>query len=72
MEKNCCAPQCFQGKSYKAKFSISLILKKLKSIKIILEKIIKKTTKGKKTIQGNKHCNNLQCFMRKSTVVILN
>ena len=42
MEKNCCAPQCFEGKSYKAKFSISLILKKLKLIKIILKKIIKK------------------------------
>jgi len=48
MEKNCCAPQCFQGKSYKDKFSISLILKKLKSIKIILEKIIKKNNERKK------------------------
>ena len=52
MEKNCCNPQYFQGKNYKAKFSTSLILKKLKSIKIILEKIRKKI-KGKKTMQGN-------------------
>ena len=28
MEKNCYNPQCFQGKNYKAKFLISLILKK--------------------------------------------
>jgi hypothetical protein len=30
MEKNCCNPQCFQGKNYKSKFSIRLILKKIK------------------------------------------
>jgi len=49
----------------KAKFSTSSILKKKKSTKIILKKIIKKT-------KGKKHCNNLSCFMRKSTVVIFN
>jgi len=47
MEKNYCNSQYFQGKKYKAKFAISLILKKIKSTKIILEKIIKKR-KGKK------------------------
>ena len=29
MKKNCCNPQCFQGKNYKAKFLTRLILKKL-------------------------------------------
>ena len=28
MEKNCCNPQCFQGKNYKANFLTNLILKK--------------------------------------------
>jgi hypothetical protein len=28
MEKNCCNPQYFQGKNYKAKISNNLILKK--------------------------------------------
>jgi hypothetical protein len=50
MEKNCCNSQYFQGKKYKAKFATNLILKKIKSTKIILEKIIKKP-KGKKTKQ---------------------
>ena len=35
-----------------------------------LKKIIKKP-KGKKK-QAWKHCSNLQCFMRKSTAIILN
>jgi hypothetical protein len=38
MEKNYCNPQCFQGKNYKDKFLTSLILKKIKSTKKILEK----------------------------------
>jgi hypothetical protein len=42
-----------------------LNIKKKKSIKIILKKIIKIT-------KGKKHCNNLSCFMRKFTVVIFN
>jgi hypothetical protein len=48
METNCCNPQCFQGKNYKAKLSTSLILKKIKSTKIILKKIITKKNKRKK------------------------
>jgi hypothetical protein len=42
MEKNCCNSQYFQGKNYKAKFSNSSILKKIKSTKIILKKSEKK------------------------------
>jgi ribosomal protein S3 len=42
MEKNCCNSQYFQGKNYKAKFSNSSILKKIKSTKIILKKSKKK------------------------------
>jgi hypothetical protein len=52
MEKNYFNPQCFQGKNYKTKFLISLILKKIKSTKKILETIIKKQ-KEKKIMQGN-------------------
>ena len=48
----------------KAKFSTSSILKK-KINKDNFEKYHKKT-------KGKKHCNNLSCFMRKSTVVIFN
>jgi len=54
METNCCNPQCFQGKNYKAKLSTSLILKKIKSTKIILKKIItKKKQEEKTTMQRN-------------------
>ena len=56
-------------KNYKVKLLTSLILKKIKSTKKILEKIIKK--QQEKNYAG-KHCNNLQCFMKKSTAVILN
>ena len=49
--------------NYKAKFLTSSILKKVKSIKIILEKIIKKTYTKKNHIE--KHCNNQQCFKEK-------
>ena len=42
MEKNCCNSQYFQGKNYKAKFSNSSILKKIKSTKIIFKKSEKK------------------------------
>jgi glutaminase len=38
MGKHCNNSQCFKEKNYKAKFSISSILKKIKSIEIILEK----------------------------------
>jgi len=48
IEKNCCNTQCFQEKNCKAKFSTSLILKKLKSTKIILEKNHNKKNKRKK------------------------
>ena len=48
-----------------------LNIKKIKSTNIILEKIITTKTKGKKNHAG-KHCSNLQCFIKKSTVVILN
>ena len=44
-------------------------IKKIKSIKIILKKIIKKNTK---IIHLGKHCSNPQCFMRKNIVVIFN
>jgi hypothetical protein len=47
MEKNCCNPQCFQGKNYKAKFLTGLILKN-KSTKKILETIITKKNERKK------------------------
>jgi hypothetical protein len=33
IKKNCCNPQYFQKKNYKAKFLTSLILKKIKSRK---------------------------------------
>jgi glutaminase len=42
MGKHCNNSQCFKEKNYKAKFSISSILKKIKSIEIILEKNKKK------------------------------
>jgi hypothetical protein len=54
MKKNYYNLQCFQEKNYKAKFSTSFILKKLKSKKIILKKIIKKEKK-----HVGKHCSNL-------------
>ena len=50
MQKNCCNPQSFQGKSYKTKFSTRLIFTKLN--KENFEKIIKKS-EGKKNMQGN-------------------
>jgi len=38
MGKHYSNPQCFKEKNYEAKFSISLIWKKIKSTKTILEK----------------------------------
>jgi len=57
MKKNCCNSQYFQGKNYKAKFSNSSILKKIKSTKIILKKNQKKNEREKN--QAGKHCSNL-------------
>ena len=52
IEKNRCNPQCFQGINYKAKFSTSLILKKIN--KDNFEKNHnKKKRKEKKNMQGN-------------------
>ena len=51
MEKNYSNPQCFKEKSYKVKFLISSILKKIKSTKIILKKKIKKAKKKKKKME---------------------
>jgi hypothetical protein len=45
MEKHYSKRQCFKKKNYKAKFSISSIVKKIKSTKIIF---LKKTQKQKK------------------------
>ena len=64
-------PQYFkEKKNYNVKFSTNSILKKIKSTKIILEKIIKKNkknhekNKAKKNHVG-KHCSNPQCFKGK-------
>jgi hypothetical protein len=55
LEKHRSNPQCFKEKNYKAKFSISSILKKIKSTKTILKKkhtkiktILKKKQKNRK------------------------
>jgi hypothetical protein len=43
-------------------------IKKIKSTKIILEKIMtKKENKKKKKNHVGKHCSNPQCFVRKAT-----
>ena len=52
MQKNYCNPQCFQGKSYKAKFSVRLIFKKLNEQRKF-KKNHKKNRKGKKNKHGN-------------------
>ena len=57
VKKNYCYLQCFQGKNYKAKFSISLILKKI-------NKNIKNNKIDKDNFEKNhveEHCSNLQC-----------
>jgi hypothetical protein len=58
--------QCFKENNYKAKFLISLILKKI--IRDNFRKKITKQTpkKGKKIIW--KHYRNSQCFVMKATV----
>jgi len=55
--KHCSNPHCFKEKNYKAKFSTSSILKKIKSTKTILKKNTKKRKK-KKTILGKKKKKN--------------
>jgi len=56
-------------KIYKVKFSTSLILKN-KNIKENFEK--KSYKKKRKKTYIEKHYNNPQCFVRKTTVIILN
>jgi hypothetical protein len=56
-------------KKYKTKFSTSLIKKIEKSYK--KTKIIKKKKTGKKT-HVEKHYSNPRCFVKKTTLVILN
>ena len=70
MEKHYCNPQYFQEKlNYKAKFSTSLILKKIKQTDNF-EKNHKKKQKEKNHVR--KHSSNLQYFVRKYIIVILN
>jgi hypothetical protein len=52
--EHCSNPRCFKGKNYKAKFSTSSILKKIKLIKTILKKTTQKKKKKKKTILEKK------------------
>jgi len=60
-------------KIYKVKFSTSLILKN-KNIKENFEKksYKKKKRKKRKKTYIEKYYNNPQCFVRKTTVIILN
>ena len=58
--------QCFKEKQYKAKFSISSILKK-KIDRDNFEKKTKQKKQGKKPYW--KHCSNSECFVMKATVL---
>ena len=68
MGKHCSNPNFLKKKNYKGKFLTILILKKINSTKIILEK----KTSGKTLQQSKnyveKHCSNRQCFKEKKTI----
>jgi hypothetical protein len=53
MKKNCCNPQRFQEKNYKAKFLIRLIFKKKMNKENFEKNHNKKKPKGKKNMQEN-------------------
>jgi hypothetical protein len=55
--------------TYKAKFLISSILKKIKSRETILEKKITKKNQKKGGKSCWKHCSNSQCFVMKAIVL---
>jgi hypothetical protein len=66
--KPCSNPQCFKEKITKLN-SNQLNIKKIKSTKIILKKIITKKKTQKKHMM--KHCSNPQCCVRKAIVLSL-